>query len=1856
MKYFYLFFLLLITSYQLNAQAVSPINDNISPNGIFDQVFDKDGRIYSLKDIIVDTTFDGSSKRNILLCTSGYFNVYFEQGSGMEGSTTIETSRRNVICQVLNDISTFLPAPTGTPLSAGTFKINIWVRNLGQIITNPQSSGVLGLASSFYVLPNGTTTNGGIVDNEIYKSIISGYNSFTNVSAPLGSTNNSNSSLSSTFFHGMMAFNFANPIINWELDLSTASTTKVDLYTVALHEITHALGFASLINFDGTSRFGSGFPYYSRFDLFLKNGSGNNLIIPSNSSCNLYNYTFNSAVSLTALTPSCTVNPPVNTSGGINNTVCNNSLNYNGGVNVPIYTPACYEAGSSLSHFEDQCYPSFTSPYGNDAYFVMSNAQSGGGIKRHLTPEERTVLCDLGYAVNSTYGSSAVTSSYYNYGGSQCSGKTVAGINDGINSNGYFSYVATAGGADIAITGITSNDLGNPSFECLQVILGGGSVSTTSGTNSFSFTPPATAGISLLRYVPVSGGQRGNITYIFVYNQNNMSCQPNTCNLVPNGDFEQYTGLPTTFSELNLTCGWADANAGSADYYHAGNQLGAPGMKVPCNIFGYQNDNNSGQGYVGLGSFTPGSVECIYAKLNSPLQPNTSYSFSIDASMPETFSYNSFPLQIYFADAYSPSAGNGAISISNTSNLYYLGDVSNYTNWTTYTLTITTDNNPNLNYIVIGNLTKRGFSNTGLTTAQYPGSGCNYLNPANQQTHAYVFLDNIKLQPHGGSSPTFTPPSPICINQNITLDNYVSIPGGTFAGPGVSCSGGVCSFSASTAGYGNHSITYTYVNNLGCTITVSSTINVTTPPVVSVTASNNNICSGDNVTLTANGANSYTWSPNSNCISPCNTAVIAPSATTIYTVTGNVNGCTSTSTVTVNVQNCTSCSNCAVLGKNGVISTSPSSAVYCINNNVTINGTVTFRSSEIKIAAGVKIKVTPGSSFNILGCHLYSCSQMWQGIEVEPGGRINVGNHTSSGTTISTLIEDAVSAIKILGNSTSTSGILTVANTTFNRNHTSIEISNYTRQNLAPFSITNSVFTCRDLPFTSNSMTWPQTNNVKANNNSVTSSLQTPYINNSTYSQTNAASALKAPMGGKSVRGIFLTRVGETINAQGTPTYYEMIIGTSGSSNFNLFDNHIYGIYAQESNFTCMNNIFQNAIPDKGNESGSGIYGVSTGIINCRMQVIPAGTNGSFTNRFYDCSNAIYSLNYFEKHVKYCDIRSTQVSMATPTSNHRGTNGIYTKSNRFRKIDISDNNLYNVENGIIFKGGFGQYNIGGVYVSSNGQYSGHIDVNRNSIKPSPTNSISTEYVSFGISVTTVIPTGQLDLIPSAKVNVNGNNISSAYIGMYCANWGKKDISTSNNIVTLKNDPYNNSASQSGISWANNFSSSRMGNFITGNVITGPDLNNTNLKGILISGSNQVIVTCNSTSNSYSGIEFSGQTLPCAFRMNDMSNHHFGFVLNNNGMIGPQGSSTSPSDNKWLGSSSTWSGHFKTATLNGSSSQNSKIFIRNTAAFNPNGSSISGTLPIANNLYSTGNGSLIIANSATFYIGCPAISSPGASNLPFNPNDPEFYEHSRDLMDRIVLDQIDHSQNPFEAKTISKNHLYRTLKEEPALMDNSIPLQSFYTESQNTTRQKFVSIEEEISAGNLNLAKSKTDAIVPQDGIEANYQDFYNTYLKAQTDIIDITDSSQLYNLAISCPFIHGTVVYQARELYNSLYNLNIYFGDNCDEVGSSGRLANSNAGKKDGILSKPELLEASFVTSIYPNPTSGEFTLNLPSEEINWQIIIKDVEGRIIYFKKITEKSSLLRINTDAENGIYLVYITNNQTNETVVKKLVIQK
>ncbi|MBL7896513.1 MAG: T9SS type A sorting domain-containing protein [Bacteroidia bacterium] len=157
--------------------------------------------------------------------------------------------------------------------------------------------------------------------------------------------------------------------------------------------------------------------------------------------------------------------------------------------------------------------------------------------------------------------------------------------------------------------------------------------------------------------------------------------------------------------------------------------------------------------------------------------------------------------------------------------------------------------------------------------------------------------------------------------------------------------------------------TYTVIgtNSLGCSSSNTITVNVNALPTITLVANNYTVCSGSNSTLTATGANTYSWS-----VSPySNPKIVTPTITTTYTVWGtNSLNCTGTQTILINVN------------PKPTINVVASPSLICAGQTVTL--TVSGANSYTWLPSGAlssSIIVSPISSTNygVTGKDLNGC-------------------------------------------------------------------------------------------------------------------------------------------------------------------------------------------------------------------------------------------------------------------------------------------------------------------------------------------------------------------------------------------------------------------------------------------------------------------------------------------------------------------------------------------------------------------------------------------------------------------------------------------------------------------------------------------------------------------------------------------------------------------------------------------------------------------------------------------------------------------------------------------------------------------
>lgn len=149
----------------------------------------------------------------------------------------------------------------------------------------------------------------------------------------------------------------------------------------------------------------------------------------------------------------------------------------------------------------------------------------------------------------------------------------------------------------------------------------------------------------------------------------------------------------------------------------------------------------------------------------------------------------------------------------------------------------------------------------------------------------------------------FTISSPtVCAGQSITLtDNTTNAPDNwnwvlTGAAPNASTQKDVV---VSYYSAGTYTVSLNTTNAFGTSNTVTNTITVI--PIPTVAAMQQTICTGQSVILAGSGASTYSWSTGQTT----STIAVTPTMSTLYYLTGTLNGCSKTINTFVIVNTCT---------------------------------------------------------------------------------------------------------------------------------------------------------------------------------------------------------------------------------------------------------------------------------------------------------------------------------------------------------------------------------------------------------------------------------------------------------------------------------------------------------------------------------------------------------------------------------------------------------------------------------------------------------------------------------------------------------------------------------------------------------------------------------------------------------------------------------------------------------------------------------------------------------------------------------------------------------------------------------------
>jgi hypothetical protein len=876
---------------------------------------------------------------------------------------------------------------------------------------------------------------------------------------------------------------------------------------------------------------------------------------------------------------------------------------------------------------------------------------------------------------------------------------------------------------------------------------------------------------------------------------------------------------------------------------------------------------------------------------------------------------------------------------------------------------------------------------------------------------------------------------------------------------------------------------------------------------------------------------------------------------------------------------------------------------------------------EFLISPNVSITVESGAQLFIIGAHLYGCQAMWEGIRVKDGGRIVMHEYNGRDN----LIEDAKIAVSANGYTSATNPMMTIRNTTFNRNYISVELQDFPISNSSQSTAVNfhsCVFTSRNLTFTPT--WWPQTSTSDLRSSvSGTNVLFSPY-----ELQNSQVLMLKPPHSTQPAHtAIRLKNVGTTSGATNPFNFNSVVIGsTLFPSYFLLFDAHCNSVDIENSNVTVHNSVFQN----------SQLHTITNTITNIpkdffypvirnqdllqNTQLSLTGANNALSSRFYDCHWPVISHGGYNLEISNTIIRST-LSPTVTAIYRRGMFGIAVWGNSNNIIE--NNELTNVEVGIQCSSGYGTSN--------------NVSIKQNTISSTLNTSFTGTTTNFVRSALSVGGAG--GSTPGSSIEVEDNILYRVQRGIFFTGLNSVEERRkiiARNRITLEEDDAPGQVLQWGIMFNGNkggnpsvpSNSLNCLNSIEENTVTvlaAGSVTNTNIRLIDLAHNTggtmpSPYVICNVLSNGFTGFRFTGWNGSTYWRGNTMQNIGRGLELAAGGVIGQQGSTGAPSDNQWLGN---WSGNSGTY-VNSSNASSSVLYINpsNGSAYSP-----------------PSNGGNFAFNTWYSWPG-NTVSTSGIYNClaPYSP----------------ITPPMPAAENYFSEKHLylARTLLFRYLYDYPDLKNASAALRDFYEEFDTTNIRNLADVNAFLIANDLTAAQDLMASLSNLNETEQHWAEYYSLYIRYRNNDFAETDESDevlLLSLCGLCPEDDGPLVYDAWNLHLSVKGKIFLAGPGCGRYGGKASTVQSDNSEQRHEKNDAWLLHA------YPNPASRELTFVSSRSEETLTVRISDLSGRCLAAMQLDIANSRGNLSLSLENGIYLVS-ANNGSDPARLFKLVVTK
>ena len=222
------------------------------------------------------------------------------------------------------------------------------------------------------------------------------------------------------------------------------------------------------------------------------------------------------------------------------------------------------------------------------------------------------------------------------------------------------------------------------------------------------------------------------------------------------------------------------------------------------------------------------------------------------------------------------------------------------------------------------------------------------------------------------------------------------------------------------------------------------------------------------------------------------------------------------------------------------------------------------------------------------------------------------------------------------------------------------------------------------------------------------------------------------------------------------------------------------------------------------------------------------------------------------------------------------------------------------------------------------------------------------------------------------------------------------------------------------------------------------------------------------------------------------------------------------------------------------------------------------------------------------------------------------------------------------------------------------LEQFYADMQNDPKRYIVETDEKLSAmisdmigvegmtlleyqNALDAAEAKNNAISSTKVYETNEKIINNLYITyMRNGFTNFTEQEALLieNLAMQCPYVGGSGVYKARNLY-ALYNPMQAYEDIeiCNAVGvfknSKGLFDDENEMLDSMSNNSLTTITNQNKLTLYPNPATTEITVEYNATE-NTLLTIYDITGRAVLQTELSSKNNNLKIDISRlANSVY---------------------